>query len=48
MGDAVSMGEVIQMSHGINISKKNGDGVLDDISDLSDIENEFEGKLCGQ
>ena len=36
------------MSHGINIIKKNGDGVLDDISDLSDVESEFEEKLCGQ
>ena len=47
MGDAVSEGEAIRMSHGINISK-NGDGVLDDISDLLDIESELEGELCGQ
>ena len=32
---------------GINISR-NGDGVLDDLSDLLDIESEFEGELCGQ
>ena len=35
------------MSHGINISK-NGGGVLDDVSDLLDIESELEGELCGQ
>ena len=39
------MGEAIRMSHGV---EKSGEGVLDDLSDLSDLESDFEGELRGQ
>ena len=48
VGDAVSVGEAIRMSHGVNSGEKDGEGVVDDLSDLSDLESDFEGELHGQ
>ena len=52
VGDAVSMGEAIRMSHGINTvtdkdssGEKGPEGVLDDLSDLSDVESDYEGEF---
>ena len=46
VGDALSMGEAILMSHGINTVTDKGsgekglEGVLDELSDLSDVESD--------
>ena len=49
------MGEAIRMSHGINTvtdkgsDKESPEGVLDDLSDLSDVEeSDYEGEFDGQ
>ena len=53
VGDAVSMGEAIRMSHNVNTvtdkgsSEKGPEGVLDDLSDLSDIGSDYEGEFDG-
>lgn len=54
VGDAVSMGEAIRMSHGVNTvtdkgsGEKGPEGVLDDLSDLSDVGSDYEGEFDGR
>lgn len=54
VGDAVSMGEAIRMSHGVNTVTNKGsgekglEGVLIDLSDLSDVGSDYEGEFDGR
>ena len=54
VGDAVSMGEAIRMSHSINTvtdkgsGEKGPEGVLDNLSNLSDVESDYEGEFDRQ
>ncbi|MCG8626785.1 MAG: hypothetical protein MJE68_32885, partial [Proteobacteria bacterium] len=54
VGDAVSMGEAIRMSLGVNTvtdkgsGEKGPEGVLDDLGDLSDIGSDYDGEYDRQ